>query len=181
MGDPPIKSNVHRHPNPPQVLAGRPIIRSIQFLRCDYFSFLRPTLTAELACSSLDSNNNTKWCLIQEEADWLLGRLRELNLKSWAKLIKAEFLTRFLCPIKSSKPINLREDINRKKTFSFGHCPNHLPPPWPQFGQLGPLFLRQKRRFARMTGKKIDADNEGCNDNYDDNYGNFDDNYDKND
>ena len=32
-----------------------------------------------------------------------------------------------------------------------------------------------------MTGKKIDADNEGCNDNYDDNYGNFDDNYDKND
>ena len=129
MGDPPIKSNVHRHPNPPQVLAGRPIIRSIQFLRCDYFSFLRPTLTAEQACSSLDSNNNTKWCLIQEEADWLLGRLRELNLKSWAKLIKAEFLTRFLCPIKSSKPINLREDINRKKTFSFGHCPNHLTPP----------------------------------------------------
>ena len=28
-----------------------------------------------------------------------------------------------------------------KKTFSFGHCPNYLtPPPWPQFGQLGPLF-----------------------------------------
>ena len=26
-----------------------------------------------------------------------------------------------------------------------------------------------------MTGKKFDADNEGCNDNYDDNYGNFDD------
>ena len=147
MGDPPIKSNVHRHPNPPQVLAGRPIIRSIQFLRCDYFSFLRPTLTAEQACSSLDSNNNTKWCLMQEEADWLLGRLRELNLKSWAKLIKAEFLTRFLCPIKSSKPINLREDINRKKTFSFGHCPNHLTPPWPQFGQLGPFFGRQNSRF----------------------------------
>ena len=32
-----------------------------------------------------------------------------------------------------------------------------------------------------MTGKKFDADNEGCNDNYDDNYGNFDDDYDKND
>ena len=32
-----------------------------------------------------------------------------------------------------------------------------------------------------MTGKKIDADIEGCNDNYDDIYGNFDDNYDKND
>ena len=39
----------------------------------------------------------------------------------------------------------LREDIGTKKTFSFGHCPNHLNPP-------------------------IDADNEGCNDNYDDNY-----------
>ena len=32
-----------------------------------------------------------------------------------------------------------------------------------------------------MTGKQIDADIEGCNDNYDDIYGNFDDNYDKND
>ena len=28
---------------------------------------------------------------------------------------------------------------------------------------------------------KFDAHNEGCNDNFDDNYGNFDDNYDKND
>ena len=32
----------------------------------------------------------------------------------------------------------------RKKTFSFGHCPNYLkqknPPHWPQFGQLGHLF-----------------------------------------
>ena len=28
-----------------------------------------------------------------------------------------------------------------KRTFSFGHCPNYLTPtPWPQFGQLGPLF-----------------------------------------
>ena len=36
--------------------------------------------------------------------------------------------------------------------------------------------------LARYTlGKKFDDDNEGCNDNYDDNYGNFDDNYDKND
>ena len=32
-----------------------------------------------------------------------------------------------------------------------------------------------------MTRKKIDAGNEGCNDNYDDNYGNFDDNVEKND
>ena len=38
---------------------------------------------------------------------------------------------------------HISEHINRKKkTFSFGHCPNHLnpSPPWPQFGQLGPLF-----------------------------------------
>ena len=35
----------------------------------------------------------------------------------------------------------LWEGVNGKKTFSFGHCPNPLnPPPWPQFGQLGPLF-----------------------------------------
>ena len=43
--------------------------------------------------------------------------------------------------------------------------------------QLVLFFGHQKRRFARTTGKKFDADNEGCNDNY----GNFDDNYDKND
>ena len=55
------------------------------------------------------------------------------------------------------------------------------PPHDPNSGNLVLFFLRQKRRFGRMTGKKIDADNEGCNDNYDDNYGNFDDNYDKND
>ena len=41
----------------------------------------------------------------------------------------------------------VREDINEKKTFSFRHCPNHLNPPWPQFGQLGPFFGRQNSRF----------------------------------
>ena len=42
----------------------------------------------------------------------------------------------------------LREDINRKNTFSFGHYPNHLTrPPWPQFRQLGPFFGRQNSRF----------------------------------
>ena len=56
-----------------------------------------------------------------------------------------------------------------KKTFSFGH--------W----QLGPLFGRQKRRFARMTKIFFDDDDDGFNDNYDDNFGNFDDKYDKND
>ena len=43
--------------------------------------------------------------------------------------------------IRVSLNIEIREDINSKKTFSFGHCPNYLtPPPRPQFGQLGPLF-----------------------------------------
>ena len=55
------------------------------------------------------------------------------------------------------------------------------PPLTPIWASWSSFFGRQKRRFARMTGKKIEADNEGCNDNYDDNYGNFDDNYDKND
>ena len=44
------------------------------------------------------------------------------------------------------------------------------PPMTPIRATWSSLFLRQKQRFARMTGKKIDADNEGCNDNYDDNY-----------
>ena len=74
-----------------------------------------------------------------------------------------------------------REDINTKKTFSFGHCPNHLtPPPDPNSGNLVLFFGRQKRRFARMTEIFFDDDNDGFNDNYDDNFGNFDDN-DKND
>ena len=77
-------------------------------------------------------------------------------------------------------PLPLGETSTEKKRFLSG-ISRITSTPWPQFGQLGPLFLRQKRRFACMTGKKFDADNEGCNDNYDDNYGNFDDNYDKND
>ena len=38
-----------------------------------------------------------------------------------------------------------------KKTFSFGHCPNHLnppPPPDPNSGNLVLFFGRQKRRFV---------------------------------
>ena len=48
----------------------------------------------------------------------------------------------------------LREDINWKKTFSFGHCPNYLkknPPPWPQFGQLGPLFSEVKIQDLKVS------------------------------
>ena len=49
----------------------------------------------------------------------------------------------------------IREDIGTKKTFSFGHCPNHLnPPPWPQFGQLGPLFFTPKTTFCAYDRKK---------------------------
>ena len=68
----------------------------------------------------------------------------------------------------------------QKKTFSFGHCPNHLNPLTP-IRATWSSFSTSKTTFCAYEGKKIDADNEGCNDNYDDNYGNFDDNYDKND
>ena len=65
----------------------------------------------------------------------------------------------------------IREDINDKKRFLSAIARiTYAPPPEPNSGNLVLFFLRQKRRFARMTGKKIDADNEGCNDNYDDNY-----------
>ena len=43
------------------------------------------------------------------------------------------------------------------------------------------INLGFQRRFARMTEIFFDDDNDGCNDNYDDNFGNFDDDYDKND
>ena len=46
----------------------------------------------------------------------------------------------------------VREEVNRKKTFSFGHCPNFLtPPPWPQFGQLGPLFSDVKIQDLKVS------------------------------
>ena len=43
-----------------------------------------------------------------------------------------------------------REDINRKKTFSFEHCPNHLnPPPDPNLGNLV-LFFYVKNDLLRV-------------------------------
>ena len=46
----------------------------------------------------------------------------------------------------------IREGVNGKKTFSFGHCPNHLnPPPSPQFGQLGPLFLEVEIQDLKVS------------------------------
>ena len=58
-----------------------------------------------------------------------------------------------------------------------------VPPPHPpNSGNLVLFFRTSKTTFcAYERRKKIDYDNDGCNDNYDDNYGNFDDNYDKND
>ena len=70
----------------------------------------------------------------------------------------------------------------QKKNVFFRAFPESpKPPPLTPVRATWSSFLCQKRRFACITGKKFDADNEGCNDNYDDNYGNFDDNYDKND
>ena len=43
----------------------------------------------------------------------------------------------------------------QKKTFSFGHCPNHLTPPWPQFGQLGPFFRTSKFKIWKQYCKTV--------------------------
>ena len=66
----------------------------------------------------------------------------------------------------------LREDINRRKMFPFGHCQNHLtpPPPDPNSGILVLFFGRQEQRFASMTEFFLNDDNDGFNDNYDDNF-----------
>ena len=84
-----------------------------------------------------------------------------------------------VCFCIGSLAVFLRDAIN-KKTFSFGHCLNHLnplPPHPPNSGNLVPFFGRQKQHFALMTEKIDDDNDDGCNDNYD----NLDDNYDKND
>ena len=76
----------------------------------------------------------------------------------------------------------LWEDINRKKNIFFRALPESpKPPPWPQFGQLGPLFWTSKTTLYTYDWNLFDDDNDGFNDNYDDNFGNFDDNYDKSD
>ena len=73
----------------------------------------------------------------------------------------------------SKKLSQLGKTSELKKRFLSGIAritePPH-PPHDPNSGNLVLFFLHQKRCFARMTGKKIDAVNEGCNDNYDDNY-----------
>ena len=71
----------------------------------------------------------------------------------------------------------------KKKNVFFPALPESPkpPPPDPNSGNLVLFFGRQKRRFARMTEIFFYDDNDSCNDNYDDNFGNFDDDYDKND
>ena len=45
---------------------------------------------------------------------------------------------------------SVRDDVNRKRKFTFGHCPNHLNPPSPQ--NLVLFFLDVKNYiFVRMT------------------------------
>ena len=68
-----------------------------------------------------------------------------------------------------------------KKTFSFGHCPNHLPPPLTPIRATWSFFWTSKTTFCAYDQIFFYDDNDGFNDNYDDNFGNFDDNYDKND
>ena len=47
---------------------------------------------------------------------------------------------------------HIREGVNGKKTFSFGLCPNSPPPPpWPQFGQIGPLFSEVKIQDLKVS------------------------------
>ena len=70
----------------------------------------------------------------------------------------------------------LREALLREKMFSFGHCPNYLSPPSPQFGQLVPLFLDVKNDvLARITEPSNDDYDNGVSDNCDSNFGTFDD------
>ena len=94
--------------------------------------------------------------------------------------IQASHPAQLVYLIKSGYYTELGKTSIEKNVF-FRALPESHNPPWPQFGQLGPLFGRQKRRFGRMTDIFFDDDNDGFNDNYDDNFGNFDDNYDKND
>ena len=60
--------------------------------------------------------------------------------------------------------------------FSYGHCPNYLSPPSPQFGQLVPLFLDVKNDvLARITEPSNDDYDNDVSGNCDHNFGTFDD------
>ena len=62
---------------------------------------------------------------------------------------------------------------HRKKSISFGHCPNYLPPLPP--GKLYNFFRCEKRRLARITEPSNGDYDNGVSDNCDQNFGTFDD------
>ena len=51
------------------------------------------------------------------------------------------------------RAVTVREDINSKKTFSFGHCPNHLSPPphGPKSGNLVLFFRKSKFKIWKSV------------------------------
>ena len=75
--------------------------------------------------------------------------LRICALLKWKEKTKMWELKMVLRPpILARSPRLVREDLNRKKTFSFGHCPNPLtPPPDPNSGNLVLFFGRQIEKF----------------------------------
>ena len=62
----------------------------------------------------------------------------------------------FLCPGTVSNQAGcLREDIGTKKTFSFGHCPNHLnPPPLTPIRATWSSFFYAKNDVLRVWQEK---------------------------
>ena len=63
----------------------------------------------------------------------------------------------------------------QKKNVFFRALPElPRPPPMTPIQATWSSFFMSKTTFCVYDRKKIDADNKGCNDNYDDNYGNFD-------
>ena len=75
---------------------------------------------------------------------------RSLSLKSteeisfvWSAKISFEFLS------------SVREHLTGKKLISFGHCPNYLSPPSPQFGQVVKLFLDVKNDVYRILQNQV--------------------------
>ena len=48
--------------------------------------------------------------------------------------------------------VDVREGLNEKKTFSFGHCPNHLTPD-PNSGNLALFFGHQNSKFESHCGE----------------------------
>ena len=65
--------------------------------------------------------------------------------------LSLSLLTKFQSCRLLSTTIHIREDINEKKHFfrALPESPN--PPPWPQFGQLGPFFPDVKIQDLKVT------------------------------